>query len=141
MMERGKMDEEFFKTKEYVKKIDAYRALNRKKAEIELEMNNIKESVGLLLHEDKMNEIFVNLHDGEQWKAAYQTTSRQSTDYKALMEMVGPANYSKVVSDKESTFLVIRKSEKKSKKSSVLTEKSIKDDEIKPFVPDGMILS
>jgi len=129
------------KEKQYRDEYDKYRALNKQKSEIEAQMDAIKEKVAILLHEDKANEMIVPLSDGEKWKAAYQTTSRNVTDLKMLMEMVGPSRYTEVVSQKESTFLTIRKAGKEKKDSSLLNAKPVEDTDAMPGIPTGTVLS
>lgn len=132
------MDE---KEKQYREKYEEYRILNRQRSEIEARMKKIKGDVAALLHEDKVNEKLVELSNGEIWKSTYQTTSRTSTDLKSLMEIVGPKVYGEVVTQKESTFLVIKKAGKDVIDSSLLNTKPIEEDATKPFVPGGTVLS
>jgi len=103
-------------------------------------MDDIKNEIADLMHDDKINKKEVILSNGDKWTAAYQESSRKSTDLKLLMEVVGPVKYSEIVSSTSSVFLVIRKS-KKSKKSNKTQESPIDDDNIIPIIPDGMILS
>lgn len=124
---------------QYREKFEKYRFFSKQKAEIEANMNDIKEEVAKMLHDDQINEKIVELSNGEEWKGTYQTTSRTVTDLKALMEMVGPQRYDQIVSSKESTFLTIRKSGKK-KKDKLTMNKPVEDNN-KPFIPDGIILS
>jgi hypothetical protein len=137
----NKEAEDFQREKKYRDQFDEYRLLNRQKGEIEDRMDKIKERVAGMLHEDKTNEKIVDLASGEKWKAAYQTTSRASTDLKALMEIVGPKTYSELVTQKESTFLTIRKAGKEKKDSSLMNSKPVEDDITRPFVPTGTVLS
>ncbi|MFA7202511.1 MAG: hypothetical protein WC188_02195 [Candidatus Caldatribacteriota bacterium] len=125
--------------KTYRDEIKEFKSLSNQKKEIESRMDLIKEKVAKYLHEDKINEKIVELEDGEKWKANYQTTSRNSTDLVALMELVGPTKYHEIVTQKESTFLVIKKAGKE-KKSKFVNEKPI-DNEKNPQIPTGMMLS
>jgi hypothetical protein len=131
---------QFTKDKKYRENFEKYRNLNKQKAEIEANMDSIKEEVAKMLHEDQINEKIVELLNGEEWKGTYQTTSRTVTDLKALMEMVGPQRYGQVVSNKESTFLTIRKAGKKKKDESLISNKPVNDNS-KSFIPDGIVLS
>jgi len=132
----------FIRDKEYRENFEKYRSFSKQKAEIDALMNEIKESVAKLLHEDKINEKIVELANGEKWKGIYQSRSTSVTDLKALMEMVGPQRYGQIVTDKTSTFLSIRKAGKeKQKADSLVGSKPVEDDNIKPFVPGGTILS
>ena len=142
--EKGKNmteQDQFIKDKKYRENFEKYRNFSRQKAEIEANMDNIKEEVAKMLHEDQINEKIVELSNGEEWKGTYQTTSRTVTDLKALMEMIGPQRYGQVVSNKESTFLTIRKAGKKKKDESLISTKPVDDNNSKPFIPDGTILS
>jgi hypothetical protein len=132
---------QFTKDKKYRENFEKYRNLNKQKAEIEANMDSIKEEVAKMLHEDQINEKIVELLNGEEWKGTYQTTSRTVTDLKALMEMVGPQRYGQVVSNKESTFLTIRKAGKKKKDESLISNKPVNDNNVKSFIPDGIVLS
>jgi hypothetical protein len=122
---------------EYRKNIEAYANLYKQKKAIEAELDVIKETIAVKMHEDKVNEIVVTISDDESWKAAYQSSSRSSTDLKMLMEYVGPQRYAEIVTVNESTFLTIRKSGKKKKSSFVNTKPA---EEIMPVIPDGIIL-
>ena len=133
--------EQFQREKEYRENYEKYRILNRQKGEIEDQMDKVKEHVAGMLHEDKCNEKIAELSNGESWKAAYQTTSRSTTDLKLLMETVGPSKYSEIVTPKESTFLTIRKAGKEKKDASILNAKPVEDDLNKPFIPTGTVLS
>jgi hypothetical protein len=133
-------ENQFIKDKKYRENFEKYRNLNKQKAEIEANMDSIKEEVAKMLHEDQINEKIVELLNGEEWKGTYQTTSRTVTDLKALMEMVGPQRYGQVVSNKESTFLTIRKAGKKKKDESLISNKPVNDNS-KSFIPDGIVLS
>jgi len=142
--EKGKNmteQDQFIKDKKYREIFEKYRNFNKQKAEIEANMDNIKEEVAKMLHEDQINEKIVELSNGEEWKGTYQTTSRTVTDLNALMEMIGPQRFGRVVSNKQSTFLTIRKAGKKKKDESLIMTKPVDDDNSKPFIPDGTILS
>ena len=106
-----------------------------------MRMDKIKERVAGMLHEDQINEKITELSNGEKWKGTYQSASRTTTDLKMLMETVGPAKYSQIVSQKESTFLTIRKAGKEKKKASLTNVKPVEEDDVKPFIPTGTILS
>lgn len=133
--------EKFQRESTYRNEFDDYRILNRQKNEIDDKMDEIKKRIAVMLHEDKVNEKIVPLANGENWKAAYQTTSRNATDLKLLMEMLGPSRYAEVVTQKESTFLTIRKAGKEKKDSSLTTSKPVEDTETKPDIPMGTMLS
>jgi hypothetical protein len=133
--------EKFEREKPYRESYEEYRILNRQKSEIEERMDKIKERVAGMLHEDKINERIVDLSSGEKWKAAYQTTARSTTDLKALMELIGPKSYSEIVTQKESTFLTIRKAGKEKKDTTMINSKPVEDDVNKPFIPGGIVLS
>ncbi|MDD4081781.1 MAG: hypothetical protein PHD05_00205 [Sphaerochaetaceae bacterium] len=124
---------------EYEKLFEEYTHLHRQKDRISETMNEIKEKIAQLMHEDKINIKDVTLENGENWCAAYQNAARNSTDLKLLMEVVGPLKYNEIVSTSNSTFLVIRK-KKKTRKSEKSQERPI-DDDITPIIPPGMILS
>ena len=132
--------EQFLKDKKYRENFEQYRLLNLQKNEIEAKMDIIKEEVAQMLHRDKINEKIIELSNGEKWKGAYQTTVRTVTDLKALMEMIGPQRYNQIVSEKPSTFLTIRKSGKKKRDDSLVNSKPVQDEE-KPLIPSGTILS
>ncbi len=132
--------EQFLKDKKYRENFEQYRLLNLQKNEIEAKMDIIKEEVAQMLHRDKINEKIIELSNGETWKGAYQTTVRTVTDLKALMEMIGPQRYNQIVSEKPSTFLTIRKSGKKKRDDSLVNSKPVQDEE-KPLIPSGTILS
>lgn len=140
-MESTEELEKFQRDKQYREQFDEYKLLNRQKGEIEDRMDKVKELVAGMLHEDQTNEKIVDLPSGEKWKAAYQTTSRTSTDLKALMELIGPKSYAEIVTQKESTFLTIRKAGKEKKDASILNAKPVEDDVNKPFIPGGIVLS
>ncbi len=133
--------ETFEREKQYRENYDEYRLLNRQKGEIEDRMDKVKEHIAGMLHEDQTNEKIVDLSNGEKWKAAYQTTSRSTTDLKLLMETVGPSKYSEIVTQKESTFITIRKAGKEKKEASILNARPVEDNLVKPFVPTGTVLS
>ena len=133
--------EKFQQEKKYREELEEYRLLNRQKSEIEDRMDKIKENIATLLHNDKINEKVVDLSNGEKWKATYQTNSRTTTDLKMLMEMIGPSRYSEIVSQKESTFLTIRKAGKDKKDVSLTSSKPVEDKEIRPDIPTGIMLS
>ena len=133
--------DQFIKDKKYRENFEKYRVFSKQKAEIEANMDSIKEEVARMLHEDQINEKIVELSNGEEWKGTYQSTSRTVTDLKALMEMIGPQRYGQIVSNKQTTFLTIRKSGKRKKDDSLITTKPVDDDNSKPFIPDGTILS
>ncbi len=134
-------DEKFQRAKKYREEYEEYRLLNKQKKEIEERMDKVKERVAVMLHADKLNESIVELSNGEKWKATYQTTSRSVTDLKVLMEVVGPRKYDEIVSQKESTFLTIRKDGKKKTENSLLTAKPVEDEINKPLIPTGTVLS
>jgi len=140
-METANEQEIFQREKQYRENYEEYRLLNRQKGEIEDRMDKVKECIAGMLHEDQTNEKVVDLSNGEKWKAAYQTTARSTTDLKLLMETVGPSKYSEIVTQKESTFLTIRKAGKEKKDSSILNAKPVEDNINKPFVPGGIVLS
>jgi len=133
--------ENFQREKKYREEYEKYRLLSRQVKEIETQMDKIKEGVAIMLHEDKSNEKIVGLSNGENWKAAYQTTSRSNTDLKLLMETVGPNKYSEIVTSKDSTFLTIRKAGKEKKDTSLMNAKPVEDNINKPGIPIGMVLS
>jgi len=133
--------EKFQREKKYREEFEEYKLLAKQKAEIETRMDKIKENVAVLLHEDKVNEKIVELSTGERWKGAYQSTSRTNTDLKALMELIGPTKYSEIVTQKESTFLTIRKAGKVKADKTLLNEKPVEDNSNKPFIPNGLVLS
>ena len=105
--------DQFIKDKKYRENFEKYRMFSKQKAEIEANMDSIKEEVARMLHEDQVNEKIVELSNGEEWKGIYQSTSRTVTDLKALMEMIGPQRYGQIVSNKQTTFLTIRKAGRK----------------------------
>ena len=135
-----KQEQLLIREEKYRKIIERYRELNRQKTEIEDAMNNIKEEAAQMLHEDKINEKVVELSDGEEWKAGYQSSSRSNADLKVLMEIVGPQKYDQIVTNKTSTFLVIKKAGKKKKSKSLTSTKPVEDSD-NHFIPDGIILS
>jgi hypothetical protein len=132
--------DQFIKDKKYRENFEKYRMFSKQKAEIEANMDSIKEEVARMLHEDQVNEKIVELSNGEEWKGTYQSTSRTVTDLKALMEMIGPQRYGQIVSNKQTTFLTIRKAGRKKKDEELTSTKPVNDDS-KPFVPDGIVLS
>lgn len=132
--------EVFQREKQYREEFEEYRLMNKQKSEIETRMDKIKERVAGMLHEDQINEKIAELSNGERWKGTYQSTSRTVTDLKMLMETVGPAKYGQIVSQKESTFLTIRKAGKE-KKEALTNIKPVDNDEIKPLIPTGTVLS
>jgi len=132
--------EQFQRVKKYREQYEEYRLLNKQKNEIEDRMNKVKERVAGMLHEDKINENIVEISNGEKWKATYQTQSRTTTDLKALMEIIGPKKYGEIVSQKESTFLTIRKAGKEKKENSLINAKPVEDMD-KPLIPTGIVLS
>ncbi|HQF37143.1 MAG TPA: hypothetical protein PLL26_05915 [Candidatus Dojkabacteria bacterium] len=140
-METSEAFEKFQREKKYREEYEEYKLLNKQKNEIEARMDKIKERVAAMLHEDKINEKIVELSNGEKWKGAYQTTSRTVTDLKMLMEIVGPGKYSEIVSQKETIFLTIRKAGKEKKDTLLTSTKPIEDNNVKPFVPTGTVLS
>jgi len=130
---------QFLRDKKYRENFERYRSFSKQKAEIEANMDSIKEEVATLLHEDKLNEKITELASGEEWKGAYQTTTRQSTDYKMLLEMIGVKNFEQIVTNKETTFLTIRKSGKK-KINEKLKNKPVEDNN-DLNIPNGIVLS
>ena len=140
-MKENDDSESYKREKTYREQYEEYRMLNRQKGEIEERMDKVKAQIAGMLHEDQTNEKIVEISNGERWKAAYQTTSRSNTDLKLLMETVGPSKYGEIVTQKESTFLTIRKAGKEKKDSSVLNAKPVEDDSSKPFIPMGTVLS
>jgi len=133
--------EKFQREKKYREEYEQYRLYNRQKAEIEANMDKIKERVATMLHEDKANEKIVELSNGEKWTGKYQSQSRASTNLVALMELVGPKSYGEIVTQKETTFLTIKKAGKEKKDASLTTAKPVEDEIDKPFVPMGTVLS
>jgi len=51
--------DQFIKDKKYREIFEKYRNFNKQKAEIEANMDNIKEEVAKMLHEDQINEKIV----------------------------------------------------------------------------------
>jgi hypothetical protein len=140
-MESKEELEKFQREKKYREEYEEYRTLNRQKAEIETRMDKVKERVAGMLHEDKTNEKIIELSNGEPWTGKYQSQSRANTDLKLLMETVGPSKYSEIVTQKETTFLTIRKAGKEKKDASLVNAKPVEEDINKPFVPTGTVLS
>jgi hypothetical protein len=130
------MDEQDIK---YREKYDQYRDYARQKAEIEANMDSIKENVAEFLHADKLNEKIVELSSGERWIAKYQSQLRPKTNLVALMELIGPESYGEIVTQKEITFLTIRKATKEKKENSLTTAKPIETNDM--FIPAGTVLS
>ncbi len=120
----------------YKELIEKYRELQQHVAKLEEELKTLKEKIATLLHEDKINEIIVELSNGENWFCGYQSRMQTTVDHKLLLEYLGPKRYSEVVNEKTTTFLTIRKSQKK--RSDKLTQKPL-DDDIK--IPSGIIMT
>jgi len=135
-----KENKNFQREKQYREELEAYRLLNKQKSDIESRMDEIKSRIAAMMHEDKINDKTVELSNGEEWTVAYQTTTRTSTDLKLLLEIVGPKVYDEIITQKSSTFMVIRKAGKKKKDINVHT-KPVEDEVIVPTVPNGTILS
>jgi hypothetical protein len=133
--------EQFEKETKYRNNFDEYRILSRQAKEIADRMDAIKERIAIMLHEDRINEKILPLANGENWKAGYQTTTRQNTDLKLLMEMLGPTRYAEVVTPKESTYLTIKKAGKEKKDTSKLTSKPVEESDGMPDIPTGTMLS
>ncbi len=125
----------------YIDAISEYKEIMQKAKEVDEKKDLIRQKVAEYLHQDKINEIDVKLENGENWFCGYQTTSRTSTDLKLLLEYVGPSRYSEIVTEKPSTFLVIRKASKAKSESKLLSEKPVNDEPTQPIVPTGVILS
>lgn len=123
--------------KEYKDVYEQYRLYAQQKSEIEDNIDRVKKRVAAMLHEDKMNEKVIVLSNGEKWVGKYQSQTRSSTDLAALMELVGPEDYSKIVTLKEITFLTIKKAGKD--KKNLTNEKPVEDKT--HFIPIGTILS
>lgn len=134
-------EQKFQREKEYRESFEEYRLLNKQKTEIEARMDKVKEKVATMLHEDKANEKIIELSNGEKWKGTYQSSSRSVTDLKLLMETVGQRKYSEIVSQKESTFLTIRKAGKEKTDNTLVNSKPVDDDSVKPSIPAGTVLS
>jgi uncharacterized protein YydD (DUF2326 family) len=132
--------EQFQRVKKYREQYEEYRLLNNQKNEIEGRMNKVKERVAGMLHEDMINEKIVELSNGEEWTGRYQSQSRSSTNLVALMELVGPKSYGEIVTQKETTFLTIRKAGKEKKENSLINAKPVEDMD-KPLIPTGIVLS
>ena len=130
--------------KQYIDLVNKYRDLSQQIKIIKTIQDDIKEELGVLLHSEQMNEKIIKLDNEEDWKCGFKTIEKSSTDYKLLMEVVGPIRYKEIVSKNPSTFLEIRKAAKDKTKSIFTTTKPVEDDieeKIKPIIPDGMILS
>ncbi len=140
-MENEEDLEKFHREKKYREEYEQYRLYNRQKAEIETNMDKIKERVATMLHEDKANEKIVELSNGEKWTGKYQSQSRVSINLVALMDLVGPKSYGEIVTQKETTFLTIKKAGKEKKEVSLTTAKPVEDKIDKAFVPMGTVLS
>jgi hypothetical protein len=125
----------------YAEQIVRYKEIIQKISELEQQKDLIRQNVAELLHQDQKNEQIVELENKEFWFCGYQTTSRTSTDLKLLLEYVGPAKYNEIVTEKSSTFLTIRKSSKSKSESKLLKEKPVDEEQQKPIVPTGVILS
>lgn len=92
------------------------------------EFNEIKEKISLIkeefaerMHKKKVNELKISVY-GIEFISKYQSKTTRSIDsYSALLEIVGDEQYSELVNEKLSTFIVIRKApkKKKSKKSII----------------------
>jgi len=132
--------EQFQRVKKYREQYEEYRLLNNQKNEIEGRMNKVKERVAGMLHEDMINEKIVELSNGEEWTGRYQSQFRSSTNLVALMELVGPKSYGEIVTQKETTFLTIRKAGKEKKENSLINAKPVEDMD-KPLIPTGIVLS
>lgn len=124
---------------EYVEAITQYREINKKAKELDERKDMIRQKIAELLHRDKENKKEIQLEDGENWFCGYQTTTKSSTDLKLLLEYVGPHKYTEIVTEKEITFLSIRKAGKT--KDVILTEKPVEDTLSKPLIPSGTILA
>jgi hypothetical protein len=127
--------------KTYVDLISQYKELNQKAKEIKELQDSIREKAAEMLHIDQINEKIVQLESGENWFCGYQTTTKSSTDLKLLLEYVGPNKYSEIVSEKQSSFISIRKAAKSKIESDLLHTKPVEDNPVRPFIPNGMVLS
>lgn len=126
---------------EYVEAITQYREINKKVKELEEKKDIIRQKIAEMLHRDKENKKEIQLENGENWSCGYQTITKPSVDLKLLLEYVGPHKYVELVTDKESTFISIRKAGKSKTKDVILTEKPVEDTLSKPLIPSGTILA
>ncbi len=125
---------------DYIKLVEEYRIIIDKIKKLEEEKEKLRQRGAELLHQDKINRKEIQLPDGENWLCGYQTTTKTSTDLKLLLEYVGPAKYSEIVTEKESTFLTIRKLGKSKTKDNLTTQKPV-EEENEPLIPSGVILT
>jgi len=124
---------------EYVKIIEDYREIVNKIKKLEEAKDQLRQKAAELLHQEKINKKEIQLPNGENWFCGYQTTSKTSTDLKLLLEYVGPTKYAEIVTEKESTFLTIRKAGKSKIKEDLTSQKPVEENE--PLIPSGVILT
>ena len=123
----------------YVRLIEQYREYKDQEDELKEKMEKIRGQAAVLLHEESINEKYIKLSDGERWKVGYQSSVRNVTDLKLLMEEVGPVKYDEIVTEKPSTFLTIRKSGKEKKED--LTKVKPNENNENSKIPSGLVLS
>lgn len=115
--------------------IDEYEELDQKIKELDNKKKSIKESIADILHSESVNKKIFESSSNTKWKAEYQTRNSRKTNYQLLMEIAGPDKYHDVVSENQSTSLVIAKAPKS--EQSKTKEKPIEDSV--PSTPKGVI--
>ena len=104
---------------------------------LEDKKTTLRNNIAEYLHNNELNSI--NQYGASKlWKCEYQTRTTKSVDYAKLVEFVGQENYTKIVSMKESTSLII-KSIKEKVDDSDLTSKSPKKTSKTPIIPTGVM--
>lgn len=126
--------------KKLQEKLENYRNLKDEADSIKKKMDLIKEEIGGHLHAVSLNQLDIDLSDGEKWRMVYQTSERASTDLKLLMEYVGAKKYDEIVTMNPSVSLYIRKAPKE-KTSSKVNTKPVDDEFKMPTIPRGSVLA
>jgi hypothetical protein len=113
-----------------------YNIIKEQEDQLREKRDGIKEDIATLMHEDKTNDITIDV-DGIAFRVFYQGRTSKRTDYKVLYEIVGPQKYGEIVTENQSSFLSVRKAKKGDQ--SGLTHKAPNGNNKKLIPPAGTL--
>lgn len=96
---------------QYVNLVKMYNLVQDQINDLKEQVDNIKEDMAKLMHEDSVNEKLVTV-DEIKFRIFYQGRTSKKVDHDVLFNMLGPNKYQEVVTESHSEFLSVRKAPK-----------------------------
>lgn len=96
---------------EYEHAVKMYNIVQQQQKDLKAKSDGLKEDIAKLMHADQINEKIIDV-DGVKYKANYQGRTNKKINHAALINMIGQAQYSEIVTETRSEFLQIKKAPK-----------------------------